>query len=291
MTRTTQLLCASVAALVALPLMNAVAQTEYGYATMSLSNLRITTTVTNGTLTSTSSGASAIANGSGVVTSAPSDAPQAYFGAAPPAPENSFTKYSTAGGGPQPGNFARGDSMLTNAGSIFSTGATISAVAETFNSLANTTRTGSGSGVIRATFNTSAASIALAYSYLTDIVSLVSGGGISAAAQASFAVTFTITDQHGHMVTANPAELNSALSAPPNGPEIITSGTSTVTLSLAGFTAGDTFSLTVNEVTNSSVNGPVPVASAPEGGSSMLLLGLGAAGLFALAASRRAAMA
>ena len=260
---------------------------EYSYAELTLSNLQMTTTVTLlGVNTSTT--ASASINGSGVSTGAPTDTLQAYTGAPPPAPQNSFVKYSTSGGGPQAGSFGRGDAVMTNAVILFTGPTSISGAAEAFNNLPNTVNKGSSGWTVMSAFLTTSTSLGLSYGFNTDIIA---NAMTSAVAQASFAVVFTVVDQHGHQVTASPTQLNSSLSAPPNGPEFITSGSSTLNLSLAGLTAGDFFTLTItgtNSVTASEgVTGPAPV---PESGASLLLLGIGGLSLLGLRSWRAFAL-
>ena len=256
----------------------------YGYAEQTISGLTMTTAVINGTQTGNSTTASATIKGSGTSTNDPLDTLQAYQGASPPAPQNDYTKYSTAGGGPQAGDFTRGDALITGAGNLFlPAGASASNVAESFVSTAGTgpgLLTGSGSWTLSGTFTTTATAVTLSYNYANDIVAQVSGNG---QASASFKVTFSIKDQHGHEVNSSPNELSTALSSLPNGPEIISSGSSSATLSLAGLTSGDiyTLSTTGTELSAVTLFAPVPEPS------SIAMLGVGLAGFAAVARRRR----
>jgi len=261
------------------------ADIAYAYAEQTLTAISVTGTgLTNGVTSGTATSASAAINGVGVATNNPTDTLQAYVGAAPPAPQNSYVKYGTSGGGSQAGDFSRGDAVLSGTSLFTTAGMNTSNVAETQVSTAgsgNGLGTGNGSWSIAGTFNTTGTSVTVGYNWANDIVALVSGG--IASAQSSFKVTISIKDQHGHEVDATPADLNAALSAPPNGPEIITSGTGSATLSLAGLTAGDLFGIAISGTELSS--GQL-TASVPEPGS-MALAGLGGALVLAFQAYRR----
>jgi len=228
-------------------------------------------------MTGTSTSASAVINGVGVATNNPTDTPQAYVGALPPAPQNFFQKYSTEGGGPQAGDFSRGDSLITGS-SLFGAGLSATNVAESVLRTANTgtgLATGSGSWSVAGTFTSTGSSVTVGYNWANDILDAVTGS--TATAQSSFKLAITIKDQHGHQVDATPSELNTALSAPPNSPEIMTSGTGSATLSLAGLTAGDIFSISISGTELSSAQ---LAPSVPEPGS-FILAGMG--GVVALA--------
>ena len=252
------------------------ADIAYGYATQSVTNIIVTGAgITNALTTGTSTSAAAAINGSGVSTNSPTDTLEAYVGAAPAAPQNFFPKYSTAGGGPQAGDFSRGDALIT-ASNLFTTGANTFNVAESY--VTTTTSglgTGSGSWNLSGSFNApTTSSVSVAYGFANDIFAVVMGTG---SASASFKVTISIKDQHGHEVDATPVELNTALSAPPNGLELITSGTGTATLSLATLTAGDNFGIAISGTELSSV---ILTSAIPEPGPIVLA---GLSGALALA--------
>jgi hypothetical protein len=240
----------------------------YAYAEQTLTNVTVTGAGMSGqTPVATGNTAASAQDGTGISTNATSDTPQAYLGAPPPAPQNDFTKYSTAGGGPQAGDFVRADAVLAPTGTLFTTGTNTSAVAESI--LSNS---GLDSSVatwqLSGSFNSpTTSSVTVSYGFANDIIAETTGTGTP---QANFAASITIKDQHGHQVKADPTELNSALSAPPNGPEIITSGTSSTTLSLAGLTAGDTYS--INIVGSAATTVTVPAVPEP----ATAVLGLGA---------------
>jgi len=261
------------------------ADIAYSYAEQTLTGVSVTGTgLTGGTMTGTATSASAVINGVGVATNNPTDTPEAYVGAAPPAPQNSFVKYSTQGGGPQAGDFSRGDALLTGT-SIFTTaGMSASNVAESVLNSANTPSglaTGNGSWSLAGTFSSTGTSVTVGYSFLNDILDAVTGAGASA--QSSFKVTITIKDQHAHEVDATPSELNTALSAPPNSPEIITSGSGSAVLSLAGLTAGDVLTISISGTELSSAQ---LAPAVPEPGT-FALAGMGGALALALHAIRR----
>ena len=261
------------------------ADIAYSYAEQTLTNVLVTGTgLAGATVTGTSSSASAVINGSGVATNNPTDTPQAYVGASPAAPQNDYTKYSSQGGGPQTGDFSRGDALLS-ATNLFTTGASASNVAESIISTAGTgsgLATGSGSWSLAGSFTApTTSSITVGYGFANDILDAVTGA--LASAQSSFKVTISIKDTHGHEVDATPTELNTALSAPPNSPEIITSGTSSATLSLAGLTAGDVFSISI---TGTELSSAQLAPSVPEPGT-FALAGMGGALALAFHAIRR----
>ena len=131
-------------------------------------------------------------------------------------------------------------------------------------------------------FSSTGTAVTVGYSYFNDIITQVSGNGT---ASASFKVAISIKDQHGHEVDANPSELSTALSSPPNGPEIITRGTSSATLSLTGLTANDTYSISITGTELSAVTFP---AAVPEP-ASLAMLGLGLAGVGTVVRMRRRA--
>ncbi len=158
-------------------------------------------------------------------------------GATPAAPQNSYIKYSTAGGGPQAGDFSRSDAILSpNIANAFG-----STVSESANSGASGLMTGSSTFLYSAIFTTTGTSVTLSYNYSNDIIAFATAPGSS---EAKFSFLVTVKDQHGHTIDASPQELNSTIGAPPNGPELISSGSGSAVLSLAGLTAGDTFSIT-----------------------------------------------
>jgi hypothetical protein len=260
------------------------ADIAYAYAEQALTGITVTGTgLTNGTMTGTASSASAVINGVGVATNNPTDTPEAYVGAAPPAPQNSYVKYSTQGGGPQAGDFSRGDSIITGS-TLFGAGMNATNVAESVLNTANTglgLATGNGSWSLAGTFRTTGSSVTVGYNWANDILDAVTGAGASA--QSSFKLSITIKDQHGNAVDASPNELNAALSAPPNSPEIITSGSGSAVLSLAGLTAGDvlTISITGTELSSAQLSPAIP-----EPGT-FALAGMGGALALAFHAIRR----
>ena len=92
------------------------------------------------------------------------------------------------------------------------------------------------------------------YGYANDLIGQISGTG---SANADFSISFSIHDQHGHFVTASPVELNKSVTAPANGPEIITSGTGSVSLNLVGLTAGDVYTISISGHAFASANSPI----------------------------------
>ena len=258
------------------------ADVAYGYAQQQVNNIIVTGTgIANATTTGTSTSASAAINGSGVSTNDPTDTPQAYVGAAPPAAQNFFSKYAVAGGGTQAGDFSRGDALITSS-NLFTTGSNTNNVAESYvTSTGSGLSTGSGSWSISGSFTApTTTSVNVAYSYTNDVLAQVLGNGT---ASASFKVTITIKDQHGHQVNSTPTALNAALSAPPNGLELITSGTGVATLSLSSLTAGDVYGIAI---TGTELSSAILISSVPEPGP-MVLAGLSGAIALVFGALRR----
>ncbi len=241
----------------------------YSYGEQTVSGIIITGAgLSNGTLTLSSTGASATANGGGVATNNATDAPEAYAGAPAPAPQNDYTKYSAQGGGPQAGDFSRADALLTGGGNLFSSGATLSAVAEAVASGIGLVQGNSSStDFLSGSFTSTGTSITVSYNFANDIVAIVTSGG---SAQSHFGFTISVTDQHGHEIDSAPASLQMSLTSPPNGPEIISSGSGSAILSLAGLTAGDVYTISLN---NGATADASLVAATPEPTSVGLLIG------------------
>jgi len=236
----------------------------YGYAQQTLTNVTVTGVLSNPSAAGIATSAASAIDGTGVSTNGLLDTLQAYQGAAPPAPQNSYVKYSTAGGGLQAGDFTRGDALL-NPGSIFTTGFTASTVAESATGGVAGLLTGTSTWLISGTFTApTTSSVTVSYNYANDIIAIATAPG---AAQAKFSFLVTIQDAHGHSIDASPAELNSTIASPPNGPEVTTAGSGSAVLSLAGLTAGDLFSITLTGQSASDVTSPSAV---PEPSSALL---------------------
>jgi len=245
---------------------NARADIAYAYAEQTISG--VTLTPSSGTLTAvgslnTSTLDGATVNGSGISKSDPLDALQTYFGPTPP-PENTFVRTAT-GVLPAGASFTRGDVQIANLNTAAATGNVVS------ESLLNTTSgpaSETGNSALTATFiftPTNTSTLSVKYSYLNDIYVATTGLG---AASASYNFDFTIKDAAGNVVflygsTPQSANTNLALSAPPQGGEIIRTGTDTVTTGT--LTGGATYTLIFTEKTATSV-----ALSVPEPGSMTL---------------------
>jgi hypothetical protein len=262
------------------------ADIAYSYAEQTITGLTVTGTGLSAiTQTGTTTNASAVLNGSGSATNDPLDTPQAYVGASPVAPQNLYTsKWAFLGGGPNTGDFTRGDALLST-GSLFrGPGMSAQNVAESILGTGGATSglaTASGSWSFAGTFTSTGPSVTVSYNWLNDILDSVTGP--TASAQSSFKLDITIKDQHGHDVDATPTELNEVLSAPPNSPEIMTSGSGSATLSLAGLTAGDVFTISISGTELSSAQ---LAPAVPEPGT-FALAGMGGVVALAFHAIRR----
>src|SRR4051794_12685832 len=85
----------------------------YSHATQTISNVTLSPTVSTSNF-STFAQDAAIQNGSGIANSDPLDAPQAYLGGAPAAPQNFYARYAPGNPPVSPaGNFTRGDSITS----------------------------------------------------------------------------------------------------------------------------------------------------------------------------------
>jgi hypothetical protein len=264
---------------------NARADFAYAFAQETVSNM----SVTRGTSlmlvpVASATTAGATFNGSGSSTSDALDALQAYLGASPAPPQNYFQRYAgfpspsplpagsapngvTTGPGPL-ADFTRGDSLISNSGTTFSV------VAESY----RTTGFAGGTSGLLASFSfipatTGAATIS--YNYANDLYA--SAQGAQASAQASYQFNFTIKDAAGLQVASlQSPSTNLGLGVPPNGGEIVRSGSESFTTS--SLTAGAQYTVTVSESAQTFAQptaGPFLTPS-PEPGS-IILTGLGIA--------------
>jgi len=203
------------------------------------------------------------------------DAPEAYTGTPPPAPENLFTKWATfAAGSPLPagqqptgpGPFSRGDVLIQFPPAVVTP--TASNVAETYSTLGSGAATGAFSAQL--TFQVSAnTNISTSYNFANDIYASVGGNAI---AQASFKFDVSVKDNLGNIVLDfAPNQTNVSDSAPVNTPEKVTAGA--VASPGAALVAGTTYTLTFSGAETTFVN--VNVVPEP----SSLLMGSMAIGL------------
>jgi len=263
----------------------------YGFASQSISGIRITGT-TGGTLVSTSTTAAETLNGSGASNSAPLDTPQAYGGTPPAPPQNTFTKFATFPAGPlngtQPtgvttgalGNFARGDAVITSTDLFGATGAAAANVAEAY--VNPGTATGNGGVSLTASFKTTATpAVAVTFNFSNDLYAATLGAG--SAAQASYQFTFTVKNAAGAVVfesTTDPINsglVNTTTGSPPNTPELLQTGSATI--NITGLAANQAYSITITSgaavsVISTAVPAPTSIV--------MLGLGLGSVGLIRL---------
>jgi hypothetical protein len=260
------------------------ADIAYAYAQETISSLSVTPAT--GTLTTvgainTGTNDAATVGALGAVHSDPTDAPQAYVGTPPPPPENYFVKYAafpvasplplgtlpngvTTGPGPL-ASFARGDVQLfptppgttpLNSGSVVSEG------------YLNTFTTGAGSSVFsitRSFMPSATTAVSISYNFANDIYLVVTGAGTS---QASYKFDVTVKDAAGNTIfdqaTSN---TNISLASPPNGGEIIKSGSETLTTPT--LTGGATYTIIFSGSSSTFVSTPNPMVPEP---SSMALV-------------------
>jgi len=264
----------------------------YAYAQQMISNVLIrptsatTFTVVNPLTTGTGDAASA--DGSGVSHNNTTDALQSYEGGPAAPAQNDFGKFATFGAAsPFPvdtaptgltsggtlDSFTRGDVLISGLGSNT---AETNGVAESYlNSVSGGNEaTGSSSFSASLSFTTSAATaLNLSYDYANDLYIYTEGGG---QAQAAYKFNVTIKNELGVTVfDAATSQTNLSSASPPNGIEIVRSGTNSFTT--ATLLAGETYTLTFSgsEATFVSAVSVVPEPSTIAGaGVAILAAGL-----------------
>jgi hypothetical protein len=284
-------------ALVAVSSRSARADIAYAFAEQSISNLTITAAgggALPGAISGTATQASAVANGSGAASNNPLDTAPAQVGTSPMVPNNYLTHYSslTAGlnvlpatpPGPDTGDFTRGDAVITSP-NIF-TGASASNVAESIvgTSGAGTALfTGQGtwttSGVLPANQLAGMTALAVNFSFANDVAAWLSNQS-EGFASASFKLTISVKDQHGNENDLTPSQVNTAISTPANGNEIVNSGSVTGLVLPLSTSAGGANNLVLTDMLTISITGTEVTAvalSVPE--PSSIALGAVAGGL------------
>jgi len=263
---------------------NARADVAYAFASQTISNITISpalTALTSNLNTNTQDGASV--NGSGPSNSNPLNAPQAYLGGNPQAPQDFYGRY--APGNPPvsptvPQDFTRGDAQIQ----FTATTNLSSSVAESYIN-GNGPKTETGSGGLSASFTFTAPATALTFNYnvFNDIFVFTTGSG---SATASYKFSITVKDAAGNVVTTTtntaPASANVSLTAPPQGAEIIRNGVAEVS-TVSGLTTGAQYSLIFSGTTETSVsvNAAVPEPNV------VMLVGASGAVTLAVGAFRR----
>jgi hypothetical protein len=241
----------------------------YGYAEQTISSLSIAPSISAvGTVTSTST-AGATFNGSGNSSSDTLDAPQVFIGGSPQAPQNFFSRYAPGSPPVSPdGNFTRGDSQIV---SLAGPANSASVVSESYlNGTGPANETGTSAITASLLFTTTTAgSLTIGYNYSNDAFVFTSGGGT---ATARFGFDITIKDLAGDVVfdSSTPAT-NLTLASPPNGVELISSGTQSI--NTASLAASTEYSIIFSITSGTSVALP---AAVPEP-SSLVLVGFGGA--------------
>jgi hypothetical protein len=251
----------------------------YGYAEQTISNVMLlpaSGTLGGITITNTSTLDGATTDGSGVSKSDAVDAAQTYFGPSAP-PENTFVRTAT-GNPPSAASFTRGDVQIAGLGTGSPVGNVVSE--SMLNGVGPHSETGNSALTASVNFTPSATGVlSIRYTYANDIYVVTTGPG--GASTASYNFDFNIRNAAGLLVYSygtSPlsANTNLTLSAPPQVPEIIRSGTDTVaTVSL---NAGQTYTLTFTEKTATSVSlaaipEPAPIALAAVAGGLTIATG------------------
>lgn len=231
----------------------------YAYAQQMISNVVISpnsaTTLTVVNPLTTGTGDAASANGSGISHNNSTDALQSYVGTPPAPAENDFGKYATFGaaspfpvdtaptgltGGGTLDNFTRGDVLISGLGS---NAAETNGVAESYlNSVSggNEATSSSSFSASLSFTTTTATALNLSYAYANDIYVYTAGGG---QAQATYKFNVTIKNELGVSVfDSATANTNVSLASPPNGVELVRSGTNSFTTAVLN--PGETYTLT-----------------------------------------------
>jgi len=269
-------------ALVALSLVggwaaNARADIAYAFAEQTISALSISPAGTPVVGVTTFTQDSTTVNGSGISNSAPLDAPQAYQGGTPPAPENLFTRYAPGSPPVSPvGDFTRGDVLIAS----IATGTNSSSVVAESYLNSPTAKTETGNGGLGASFSftpTTAGPLTITYTFANDLFAFTTGSG---SASANYHFDITIKDAAGSIVfsSATP-NTNLTTSAPPQGVEVIRTGTESVTS--PSLSVGTVYTVSFSSTAQSSV------AVVPEPNVAMLVAAGGALTLAVGAVRRR----
>jgi len=260
----------------------------YGFAEQTISDLTIvpgTGTLSAASAVTTGTTDSATQNASGISRADPLDALQSYLGTPPPPPQNYFVKYAafpgappipsgtapnglTTGGGTLD-SFTRGDVLITGVTSTSSS----SVVAESF--LKGAPGHESGSGALSATVTirpSDTTKLTIAYNFANDAYVMTSAGG---GAQAQYHFDITIKDSTGALVfSSSTADTNLSLGSPPNGDEILRSGTETVTTTTLTGGADYTVIFSSSAATFVATENVIPEPSTVVMASSAVLIGL-----------------
>ena len=225
--------------------------------------------------TSTNDGATV--NGSGFAFSSPMDVKQVYLGGSPPPPENSFTRYATGTPPSSPaGDFTRGDALIASLAANTNSSSTVS---ESYLGTLGTSETGNAGLTTSLSFApTQAGALTITYNFASNAYALISGNG---SVTANFSFDLTIKNLAGAIVFSSAtANTNLSLALPPNGVEVIQSGSESVTT--GNLNAGEAYTL----IFSSSSRTAASLTAVPEPGS-LTRMGIGGLGLMAFARLRR----
>jgi hypothetical protein len=263
------------------------ASVAYAFAQQTISDLSLvpgsgTLSVTGSVVTGTTDASTQ--NGTGISHADPVDALQSYLGTPPPPPENDFNKYATFPGGSPIASgtaptglvggatlapFSRGDSLITGVTSTSSA----SVVAESY--VNGTPSHESGSGALSATVTitpSASTTLAISYTFANDAY-VMSSAGTNGGAQAQFHFNITIKDAAGNVVfNSTTANTNLSLGSPPNGPEVIGSGSETVTTGT--LTGGNAYTVIFSQSAATFVSPPIPEPSSVVMAGSAIAIGL-----------------
>jgi len=259
---------------------NARADIAYAFASQTISGITITpalTALTSNLTTNTLD--SVTTNGSGFSQSAPTDVLQAFQGLGAAPAQNTFTKTANPPTFAGAVDFTRSDGLIQNLQAATNVS---SAVSESFlNTTGFKTETADSGLSASFSFVAPANPTGLTFSYFVtnDLLVSTTGTGV---ASANYHFSITVKDAAGTVVfTSATPTTNLAVTAPPQGAEIIRTALPETTAATPVLTQGQLYTLIFSGTTQTSVNVGVPEPNV------MMLVGASGALTLAVGAVRR----